>query len=132
MQVRPPQAHKTPQKYGKTFGGEDPRMIEGDVFQIVVKIPEYTGFEEQDRKKDSEQVTEQVKRILVCLKSSAASTRELMQCMELKHRPSFLYEYLQPSIDAGLVAMTQPNSPKSPTQKYRLTSKGYDLLNKLK
>jgi len=27
-------------------------------------------------------------------------------------------------MDAGLFEMTQPKSPKSPTQKYRLTAKG--------
>ncbi|MCF8039767.1 MAG: cell filamentation protein Fic [Desulfohalobiaceae bacterium] len=54
-----------------------------------------------------------------------------MQYMQMKHRPTFLYDYLQPSIDAGFVEMTQPNSPRSPTQKYRLTSKGLEYIDKL-
>ena len=28
-------------RYGKTYGGADPEMIEGDVFRIVVKVPEF-------------------------------------------------------------------------------------------
>jgi len=34
-------------KYGKAYGGENPQMIEGDVFRIIVKVPEYGEFEEQ-------------------------------------------------------------------------------------
>jgi len=28
-------------KYGKAYGNEDPEMIEGDVFRIIVKVPEF-------------------------------------------------------------------------------------------
>lgn len=45
----------------------------------------------------------------------------------LQHRPTFLYDYLQPAIDANLIEMTQPESPKSPTQKYQLTEDGIKL-----
>jgi len=74
--------------------------------------------------KDTEQVTEQVRRILNCLKNEPLGARDAMQSLGLRHRPTFLYDYLQPAMDAGLVEMTQPESPKSPTQKYRLTAKG--------
>ena len=75
------------------------------------------------------QVTEQVKRLLRSLKGSPCGTREIMEALQLRHRPTFLYDYLQPALEANLVAMTQPDSPKSPTQKYRLTDKGRVLLN---
>jgi len=29
-------------RYGKAYGGADPEMIEGDVFRIVVKAPEFS------------------------------------------------------------------------------------------
>ena len=35
-------------------------------------------------------------------------------------------------IEAGFVELTQPDSPRSPTQKYRLTEKGRALLNELR
>ena len=28
-------------RYGKVYGGADPEMIEGDVFRIIVKVPEF-------------------------------------------------------------------------------------------
>ena len=47
-----------------------------------------------------------------------------MMALKLGGRRNFLEKYLTPSIELGLVEMTQPNSPRSPTQKYRLTPKG--------
>jgi hypothetical protein len=49
--------------------------------------------------------------------------KEIMEFLVLKHRPSFLANYLNPALSAGLVEMTQPDSPRSPTQKYRLRQK---------
>ncbi|KPA19264.1 ATP-dependent DNA helicase [Candidatus Magnetomorum sp. HK-1] len=52
----------------------------------------------------------------------------IMKKLKLNHRPSFLYVYFQPALKKGLIELTQPNSPRSPTQKYRLTKKGKALL----
>jgi hypothetical protein len=54
----------------------------------------------------------------------ARSTNELMQLLEIKHRPTFLYSYLQPSIEKGYVKMTIPEKPQSSKQQYLLTEKG--------
>ncbi|WP_084812794.1 Fic family protein [Halomonas sp. Ps84H-12] len=35
---------------------------------------------------------------------------------------------LNPLLDSGLIEMTQPDSPRSPTQKYRLTDLGKQVL----
>ncbi len=85
---------------------------------------------EQVAEQVAEQVTEQVDRLLFCLKHEPLGSREAMQCLGLSHRPTFLYDYLKPAIQAGFVEMTQPDSPKSPTQKYRLTAKGKAFLSK--
>ena len=45
----------------------------------------------------------------------------------IKDRVTFSDYYLAPALKLGLVEMTQPNSPRSPTQKYRLTAKGKKL-----
>ena len=77
----------------------------------------------------TDQVTEQVKRLFICLQHQPLSIRKIMQFLELRHRPTFLNDYLKPAMDGGFVEMTQPDSPKSPTQKYRLTKKGERLSN---
>lgn len=48
----------------------------------------------------------------------------MMVALKLGGRRNFLEKYLSPAIELGLVEMTQPDSPRSPTQKYRLTAKG--------
>ena len=35
-------------RYGKSYGDADPEMIEGDVFRIVVKVPEFGTIETKD------------------------------------------------------------------------------------
>jgi len=77
------------------------------------------------------EVTEQVSRLLNCLLRGPMGTWRLMHRLQLQHRPTFLYDYLQPALAAKLVAMTQPDSPRSPTQKYRLTDKGRQLRERL-
>jgi len=54
----------------------------------------------------------------------APPEKQFLITLQLRHRPTFLYDYLQPALETGLVEMTQPASPKSPTQRYRLTKKG--------
>lgn len=49
--------------------------------------------------------------------------KEAMENLGLNHRPTFMYGSLQPAMNFGLAEMTQPNSSKSPTQKYRLSPK---------
>ena len=48
----------------------------------------------------------------------------LMKALGLKDRVTFTNSYLAPCLKIGLVEMTQPDSPRSPTQRYRLTAKG--------
>ena len=76
----------------------------------------------------TDQVTEQVSSLLGALKNRELGRRDLMGALGLKHRPTFVYDYLQPALADELIEMTQPDSPKSPTQKYRLTKKGRFLL----
>ena len=48
--------------------------------------------------------------------------------MELKNRENFLDNYLNPSMETGLVELLYPDQPKHPKQKYRLTEQGKTLL----
>ena len=52
------------------------------------------------------------------------SRAKAMKAIGIKDRVTFTDYYLSPALKLGLVEMTQPNSPRSPTQKYRLTPKG--------
>jgi len=67
-----------------------------------------------------------VARLLKAFKGEM-SVLEMMGALRLGGRRNFLEKYLSPAIELGLVEMTQPNSPRSPTQKCRLTEKGKSL-----
>lgn len=43
-----------------------------------------------------------------------------MEALTLKDRMNFRQAYIEPALEQGLVGMTQPDSPRSSTQKYCL------------
>jgi hypothetical protein len=53
---------------------------------------------------------------------------DLIKALGLSHRPTFRGNYLNPAIKGGWIERTQPDSPRSPTQRYRLTEKGRQWL----
>ena len=72
------------------------------------------------------QVTTEVKRLVIALIGEMRSDA-LMASIGIKQKEDFRTRYLKPAIVNGFVEMTQPDSPRSPTQKYRLTEKGVTL-----
>ena len=52
------------------------------------------------------------------------SSTELQDKIGISDRTFFRRNYLRKAIEDGFVEVTQPNSPRSPTQRYRLTEKG--------
>ena len=73
------------------------------------------------------QVSPQVKQLLLIVREEM-SREELMKRMKLKDIKHFRQRYLNPAIKAGLLEMTQPQTPRSPTQRYRLTKCGQALV----
>jgi len=78
----------------------------------------------------TEHVTEHVARLIFILENEL-SRPDLMKLMQINHRPHFIYEYLQPALEKGLIEMTIPDKPKSILQKYRLTEEGKAFKEKL-
>ena len=46
------------------------------------------------------------------------SVKEIMEYIGLKHRPTFMYDYLKPLLEKDKLQMTIPDKPKSRNQKY--------------
>jgi Fic family protein len=80
----------------------------------------------------TDQVTDQVKSFLRVLSEGEMTLSEAMKKRSLVHRPTFRSNYVHPALKMGLVEMTQPDAPRSPTQQYRLTTKGRNVLEGLK
>jgi hypothetical protein len=47
-----------------------------------------------------------------------------MKSLQLAHAPTFRKNHLTPALEDSWIERTQPDSPRSPTQRYRLTLKG--------
>ena len=69
--------------------------------------------------------------LLQAIEHEKLSIKEIMGKMGLKHRPTFMDNYLNPAIENGFVRLLYPDSPRHPRQKYLLTVKGMMLFNQL-
>ncbi|MBW2096848.1 MAG: putative DNA binding domain-containing protein [Deltaproteobacteria bacterium] len=58
------------------------------------------------------------------------SVKDMMAFLGLRHRETFLKNYLYPLMKNEFVMMTIPDKPKSPKQKYMITTKGHEKLRK--
>ena len=85
-----------------------------------------------DTEQVAEQVAVQVEKLINALINKELSTKEAMTEVGISHRPTFRDNYLLPAIELGFVEMTNPASPTSKNQKYRLTSKGKNYYSKVK
>lgn len=72
----------------------------------------------------SDQVSDQVKLLFKALGNGELGSSELMKALGLSHRPTFRANYLNPALENGWLERTQTDSPRSPTQRYRLSGKG--------
>ncbi|MFQ3241347.1 MAG: hypothetical protein ACI9JZ_001031 [Lentimonas sp.] len=72
----------------------------------------------------SDHVSDQVKRLIKAAGSGERSSAELMKSLKLAHAPTFLKNFLTPALKDNWIERTQPDSPRNPTQRYRLAIKG--------
>jgi ATP-dependent DNA helicase RecG len=100
-------------RYGKAYGGADPELIEGDIFRIVVKVPEFGAIGEvtpgvsSKHPASTAQVTAQVGEFC----REPRSSKEIMAMLKLKHWKTFQSNYLNPLMDAGFIERTIPDKP---------------------
>jgi hypothetical protein len=69
------------------------------------------------------QVTDQVAALIRAIGNGELGSNNLMQALGLSHRPTFRNNYLNPALQDEWIERMQPDSPRSPTQRYPLTGK---------
>ena len=69
----------------------------------------------------TDHVSDQVAALIHALGEKELSSAALLKALGLSHRPTFRENYLNPALEGGWIERTQPDSPRSPTQRYRLT-----------
>ncbi|MBC8174842.1 MAG: Fic family protein [Candidatus Marinimicrobia bacterium] len=71
----------------------------------------------------TDQVTDQVKKLINVMGIRWLSSNEIMAKLGLSHKPTFRKNYLNPALESGLIEMSNPGSPRSPQQKYKVKRK---------
>ena len=89
------------------------------MMQIILDTLSELDQSDQVSDQDSDQVSDQVKALLMCIGDAELSSSELMNRLNLTHRPTFRKNYLRPALDMGLIEMTIPDKPQSRNQRYR-------------
>lgn len=104
---------------------------------LLIQVPENlleTKEETANRtstEQPTEQLTEQERLLLSAIGQEQFSLKVSMEKVGLKHRPTFLENYINPAIRNGLIKVLYPENPNHPRQKYLLTIKGMALYNDL-
>ena len=88
------------------------------IMYILGAIKKSVESLEKDLKGHIENLSAGVESLMAVIETYPLSARELMQKLGLKSRASFRIHYLTPALEAGIIAMTDPQNPTSPTQRY--------------
>ena len=129
-------------KYGKAYGGENPEMIEGDVFRTIVKYPDSALYEEGlafttqveaqvEAHEAQVDITTIEKTILGSCKDRPKTGQEILAASGYSTRTGNFKRSLEKMLSLGLIEMTIPDKPRSSKQKYRLTDAGKHLLESI-
>jgi predicted HTH transcriptional regulator len=100
------------------------RLIEKGEGQI-----EYTGQVPVENRTSFKKRMDKLRKILKFC-SSPKSLKDIMAHINLKHRETFIHNYLNELLSEEFLAYTVPGKPQSPQQKYIITEKGKNLLKK--
>jgi len=114
-------------EYYKVLGECDHSADSGKFVEFLLKAIFDSLCEITDTEQVVEQVTEQVEKLLAVIGDNEYSTKELMELLGLKHRPTFRNNYLLPALKLGYIEMTIPDKPNSSKQKYKKVLDGVKL-----
>ena len=90
-------------------------------FQITEKIIDQDN--DQGTVQDSSQNKNPVEKLLSVLGDNVLSAAEIMERLNIVHKPTFRKNYLNPALEAKLIERTIPDKPNSKNQKYRKAEK---------
>jgi len=120
-------------KYSKLYSGSDPKLVEDDVFTTTISLKKLTEqvppttsdqVAEQDSDQDvtkSDQVADQA---ILEFCTTPKTANEIMDFTGMKHRTYFRNNILKPLLEKKLLALTIPDKPSSPKQKYVTVQNG--------
>lgn len=101
-------------------------------FSVIVRDPGETNYSLACHQL-ALNLPQHIKLLIVSLKDGKKTASELQLASNLSPKSKFYFkkQYISPAIEAGLVAMTHPDNPRHPQQKYYLTDLGLAVLKVL-
>ena len=121
-------------KYGKAYGGSDPELVEGDIFRIIVKCPDFEARQTDPtelRPESEAQSGAQSESILQALGKRPLSANELTEILGLRSKTGAFKRTIKEQMERKFIEYTIPDKPNSRLQKYRLTDAGKRLLESM-
>ena len=100
---------------------------------MLIKFPEemQEKVESMDDRTTTEQLPEQLRVLLLVIGDEQYTLKQLMEKVGLKHRPTFLENYINPAMKDGFIRLLYPEKPNHPRQKYLLTVRGMAVYDEL-
>ena len=117
--------------------GEDCFKFTDNFIRITLPISVQDGTQSVPSEQVGVQVGEQVKMLIHSINNRELSVDEILEVYKLLYKQVYKSKWyfkkhtIHPSMFDGYVEMTYPDSPNHPKQKYRLTTKGLQLLDSL-
>lgn len=98
-------------------------------FSVIVRDPGEEIFSPLVRQLASS-LSPQAKSLILSVKDSKKTSSDLQLVTNLspKSKQLFRKQFIYPSVEAGLMAMTHPDNPRHPQQQYYLTELGLAVL----
>ena len=72
----------------------------------------------RDTRNHQSHISNQIRALMSVIETYPMSAVELMEKLGLKSRVTFRKNYIQPALEAGLIAMTDPDTPTNRNQRY--------------
>lgn len=101
-------------------------------FSVVVNEPEEPNLSQACHQLVTN-LSPQVKSLIISLEDKKMSASELQLVTNLSPLSKRLFrkQYITPGVEAGLINLTNPDTPRHPKQKYYLTEQGMKVLDML-
>ena len=97
----------------------------------VVREPKYLERFFRNLLTDEKCVPEQLRVLLLVIEDEQYTLKQLMEKVGLKHRPTFLENYINPAMKDDFIRLLYPEKPNHPRQKYLLTVRGMAVYDEL-
>ena len=119
-------------KYSRAYGGADPELIEGDVFKIIISVPDFGEKSETANPKVPVEAPVEAPveipatefNILEAIIAEPLSRRALLDKLGYSQRTGNFKKAIRNLLDKGWIELTIPTKPNSRLQKYRITPTG--------